>query len=293
MSDPYKSFSSWASDEQDRVFYENYQPEGVGIQETYDDKYLNQLKQRQRREEAEDFYRRMKPIYDAEEEEEERMRQAEEQQRKKWAEEDKKNQLEKEEEAKAEKKRNQDYAKTVEPILVSGFDNFRINGKAYNYIEVNGIYNADIFGMYKKVKGPYIIMTEIKKMNQPRLPVWGLFYIVKGTRYKMIAFCERNEEDTRIKTLPLNKKTPWTLILDDDMHIEFENIKAIAYNRNIINREEQREKEGEEWRLANPIRTAFGSVPKEYRRNGGRKTKHSTKKNKRKTRKTKKNKITK
>jgi hypothetical protein len=286
MADPYQSFSKWADEEQKIAHEDDYQSEKVGIP----DKYLNELKQRQRREEAEDFYRRMEPIYKAEEEEEERIRLAEAQQTKKWAEEDEKKKLENKEKAEAEKKRNQDYAKTVEPILVSGFDNFRINGKAYKYIEVNGIYDADTFGTYKKVKGPYIIMTEIKKkMNQPMLPVWGLFYIVKGTRYKMIAFCERNEEDTRIKTLPLNKKTPWTLILDD-MHIEFENIKAISYPANIIETKEKEEKEGEKWRLAHPIRTAVGSVPKEYRRNGGRKTKHSTKKNKRKTRKTKKTK---
>uniref|UniRef100_A0A6C0L8L7 Uncharacterized protein n=1 Tax=viral metagenome TaxID=1070528 RepID=A0A6C0L8L7_9ZZZZ len=135
-------------------------------------------------------------------------------------------------------------------------------------------------------------MTEIKKMNQPRLPVWGLFYIVKGTRYKMIAFCERNEEDTRIKTLPLNKKTPWTLILDD-MNIELENIKAIAYPANIIETKEKEEKEGEEWRREHPFQTAIGRVPEKYRDKGGRKTKQSTKKNKRKTRKSKKNKITK
>uniref|UniRef100_A0A6C0LBD9 Uncharacterized protein n=1 Tax=viral metagenome TaxID=1070528 RepID=A0A6C0LBD9_9ZZZZ len=102
---PYQSFNRWASDEQERANKDNDQSEEDGNQETYNDEYLNELKQRQRREEAKDFYIRMKPIYDAEEAEDERIRLADEEQRKKWAEEDEKKKLEKEEEAEAEKKK--------------------------------------------------------------------------------------------------------------------------------------------------------------------------------------------
>lgn len=219
-----------------------------------------------------------------------------------------------------------------DPVLVSGFstydytirdasEDFKKNYK-YDYREINGIYKpmtkpGNIIGpdeiiYVKDDKKSYIQQTLInlsprdRLINMPRTsgypqdPVWAIYIRLPTIeeKYKIIAYFYPGH--SRIINTPLINS--WVLILSCNDDAKYRalrwategvpKVNVVAYDSNRI-LEEEKVIESKEWRLAHPIRTTVGFVPEQYRRRGGRKTKHSTKKNKRKTRKFKKNKITK
>jgi hypothetical protein len=230
-------------------------------------------------------------FYDSEKEQEDEYNKYEQNQKERIEEEklrDKINQTKREKHEEMIKKRDANYVKN-DPVLVSGFARKILNG----------IYRPVSFGMYRRDGHkdnekilPFILMENIQKTSYgwnknssaPLEPVW-CFYTPTRDKYwynNLIAFCDRRKDDMIIKTL----KGQWMLLLSDirdEWNVSNEpNIKVVAYPTDII---ETKEKE-EEWRREHPIRASLFGIPQ--KRKGGRKTKHSTKKNKRKTRKSKK-----